>query len=109
MEREVALKHIICWDSYKSESFAAIKNYKFDSDVELVKVTSTDLLAILKRFESGEVKTNDVIDWANFIECRDDVDYSEIENQIYILANPSLQQLSIKELAKNIISGHHAI
>ncbi len=42
----------------------------------------------MKRYLAGEISTQEVEDWANLIECRDDIGYEDVADVLHILANP---------------------
>lgn len=45
---------------------------------------------MLNKYISDSISDHDLEEWANFVECRDDIDYSKVEGYIYALANPEL-------------------
>jgi hypothetical protein len=56
----------------------------------LLEVSKLDLTLALNKFLANEITADDLEMWANFIECREDLNYEEIEDYIYALANPEL-------------------
>jgi hypothetical protein len=90
MDRVEALKQIVRFGDKREIAYSALASFPFDSEVELVKVTKEDLANVLNKFLLNEITADDLELWANFIECRDDLNYAEIEDYIYALANPVL-------------------
>ncbi|MGE6451160.1 hypothetical protein ACQKC5_02015 [Shewanella baltica] len=104
MERVEALEQIVRFGDKREFAYSALASFPFDSEVELVKVTKQDLAKALNKFLSNEITADDLELWANFIEFRDDLNYSEIEDYIYALANPilvgELDIIKINKMAK---------
>lgn len=90
MDRVEALKQIVRFGDKLEFAYSALASFPFDSEVELVKVTKEDLANVLNKFLLNEITADDLELWANFIECRDDLNYAEIEDYIYALANSVL-------------------
>jgi len=87
---------------------AELAQLTWDVDTPLLRLTSLDIQNILSRFIAHELSAFQVEDWANVIECRDDIDLSgesqEFAEIILRLANPSLHEpISIK-LANEILN-----
>lgn len=72
---------------------ADLQSYDWDWEEEpLAVLTATQVLGVLDRLESGEVASDDVISWANLLECRDDVEFGPLTaSAIFNIANPELQ------------------
>jgi hypothetical protein len=67
--------------------------FGWDSDEELVTLEPSHISAVLNRFLSGEISVADVEDWANAIECREDIGLiqeSPVADALDELANPLL-------------------
>lgn len=65
--------------------------FGWDSEQALVRLQTVHVVDVLTRFLSGEIGREDVEDWANAIECREDVDIvpdSQAANALNELANP---------------------
>ena len=85
-----------------------LSKYPWDCNETMLVVTKPDLKKILQRYLKGEFNNNDLEDWAETIECRDDLDFEkeEIKEIIHELANPilngSLTERRIKEIIDNL-------
>nr|WP_314793485.1 hypothetical protein [uncultured Campylobacter sp.] len=67
----------------------------FDSESELVTITQNTIANILNRVIDKEISYDLLEEWANLIECREDIGYEdEILQEIIIfeLANPCLYE-----------------
>ena len=72
-----------------------LSNFSWDSKEELVHLTVNHVLSILHRFLSGELTISELDEWANAIECREDIGYALEQEEIlkkiiFDLANPEL-------------------
>ncbi len=70
--------------------------FEWDYEGEPVIIEPIHVVSVLNRFLSGDFNAKQVEDWANMIECREDLDYNEsnqeqMEQVIYELANPELE------------------
>ncbi|WP_409523498.1 hypothetical protein [Nitrincola sp. MINF-07-Sa-05] len=59
-------------------------------------IYSSQVKNVIERFFSGEITAKELEEWANLIECREDLDFEdekreELENVINCLANPALE------------------
>lgn len=96
MDRFDALRDLI--DFNKPVSVLANNLSKFDWDYEgqPLTVTASQVREVLKRFLAGRCSSKDLEDWANLIECREDLEFEDkkhddIANVIHILANSVLE------------------
>ena len=81
-----------------------LKKLSWDYDGIPVIITIEHLLNVLDNYVAQKITAKQVEDWANLIECREDIDYEEINKERIIntifsrLANPELEgQLNIEE------------
>ncbi len=77
------------------EATSRLAVFDWDSDQELVVVTSTDATAQLERFLRGEVDAASVEEWAEAIEGREDIGYEAqskdvLTGLVFELANPDI-------------------
>ncbi len=103
MDRVEVLKQIVRSGDKREFAYSVLASLPFDSEVELVKVTKEDLANVLNKFLLNEITADDLELWANFIECRNDLNYAEIEDYIYALANPVLVgEIDIIKISKMV-------
>ena len=64
----------------------------FDSETELVSMSRDDIVKILQRSLDKKISFLEIEEWANLIECREDIDFEDEKTQemIFKLANPYL-------------------
>ncbi len=80
--------------------------FDWDCDEELVTLTSSMLKTILMKVVSDEISFDHLEDWANFIECRDDIafdsDFPTLMKEIITsLANPYLYgEISVEKIER---------
>ena len=82
-----------------------LSQFKWDSEKELVLLTKQHILRILQLFLAGQIKISEIEDWANAIECREDIgrekSSKDLINEImHELANPELTTHLSKARAK---------
>ncbi len=70
-----------------------LKQYGWDCEQELVIVTKKHILAVLNQLTENNLTAQQVEDWANRIEVRDDIGYEfgeegVVNEAIFCLANP---------------------
>ncbi|SIS60877.1 hypothetical protein SAMN05421760_102437 [Neptunomonas antarctica] len=90
MKRVEALVQIITFGECREPAFSALCQFGFDSDVELVEISDSILADVLQLFIAGFISADELEEWANFIECRDDINFARNEGYIYALSNPEL-------------------
>lgn len=64
----------------------------FDSKTELVSMSRDDMVEILQRSLDKKISFLELEEWANLIECREDIGFEDEKTQemIFKLANPYL-------------------
>ena len=64
----------------------------FDSEIELVSMSRDDIAEILQRSLDKKISFLELEEWANLIECREDIGFEDEKTQemIFKLANPYL-------------------
>ena len=64
----------------------------FDSETELVSMSRDNIVEILQRSLDKKISFLELEEWANLIECREDIDFEDEKTQemIFKLANPYL-------------------
>ena len=82
-----------------------ILEYPWDIAEPLLSIGKKDILAVLNRFIEKLITAADLEEWANMIECRDDLGFDEERQQdaIFTLANPDLNGNITEDAVKRII------
>jgi hypothetical protein len=74
---------------------ASLASFPFDHPEEEVTLTTDHVRTVLERFIDSQLSEQDVEDWANIVEGRDDIGYDEKSKEtlielVFVLANPVL-------------------
>lgn len=107
-ERQSLLLQLIHAESPPHELTDRLRSFGWDSEVELVVLTRADAISALRRFVGGELTSEDVEQWADAIEGRDDVGLdpqaeSLIQDLLFELANPAITRALTPTLASEWI------
>lgn len=90
MNRVESLSQIINFGEHREQAYSCLVSGSRESVYEQIGVTKQQLIEVLNKYIAGDINTDDLEEWAMFVECRDDIDHSAIEDYIYALSNPSL-------------------
>lgn len=96
MDRLEVLKQVISFERPVEDLALRLSQFDWDYEGQPLIIHGSHIREVLNRFLAGEINEKDLENWANLIECRDDLDFDDrqrdvIENIIYCLANPILQ------------------
>jgi len=86
-----------------------ISQLEWDYDGKPFIIKPIHIVNVLNRFLFGDLTAKEVEDWANMIECREDLEYEksnveQLDKIIYELANPEIEgQLTIAQCQKIFI------
>ena len=100
------LHALLNFDRPLDEILPHLHNLGWDSDTALVVLNRQNLSSILQRYCNSEFSAENLEDWANAIEGRDDIAYDEedrelLETIIFELANPALTSPLSVQLARD--------
>ncbi len=90
MNRVESLNQIISFGERREQAYSCLVGDSLESVCAQVVVTKEQLTEVLNRYILGDIRTDDLEEWAMFVECRDDIDHSAIDDYIYALSNPAL-------------------
>jgi hypothetical protein len=95
MNRQAVLSSLIQFSDTITRLKVAIESFPRDVDNPLVTLTRRDVIAILDRFVAGEFNAGVLEEWANLVECREDIEFEPghaeaVSDAIFQLANPTL-------------------
>lgn len=103
MDRTESLRQIITFGKERQVGLEEIQKYDYDCDSTLFKLTNQIFTDVLSLYINDKVSGKDIEGWANFIECREDLDYEVFSDQIHELANPYMEgNISINRAKKLI-------
>ena len=94
MKTQAELIEEIAWRRRPREAiFEELRRFESASDVYILPLSA--VIEIINLRISGKISEKEVVEWASFFECRDEVDYHEKERDriteaIFLLANPEI-------------------
>jgi len=108
-ERLKTVSSLVAFSKPLKEISHELSQFDWDYEGEPLIVTSDVIIEVLRRYTSGEINEKEVEDWANLIECREDIAFEEekedeLENVIYRLANPILEEPLSEKLCERFIA-----
>lgn len=95
-ERLSAVRDLITMQDTLSNCRLRLAQYPWDFEGQPVILTRSDVEAVLKSFLEGKVRADDIEEWADLLEVREDFDYEEghCEWLNFVLWRLSDQQLN---------------
>jgi hypothetical protein len=109
MNRIDFLQSLVQFDRPLNQVLSALNQMDWDSEQEVMILKREQIAIILQRYLNGHLQSTEVEDWANAIECREDIGYEEgyeylLRDLIYELANPLLTRSLSPQTAKNLLN-----
>lgn len=93
-ERAAMVRDLIAYRA-DPQLLAAEINERFgrDCDEALAEISARDVRRMLGGFMNREIEASVVEDWADAIECRDDIEFASprVREMMHVLANPALE------------------
>lgn len=108
MERKELLNKLINLDESIEFLNSKLAKFGWDSNEDLVLLKKEQVLKILNKFLKGKISQVDIENWAEAIECREDIGF-EVENEkiigqiIFDLANSGVTGILSEAKAKMLI------
>jgi hypothetical protein len=83
-----------------------LSHYSWDLAEPLFKMSVEDFSSVLKRGINDEITFETLTNWANAIECRDDIEFANEEMQeiIFELANPEIHGRITEERLRHMVN-----
>lgn len=86
-----------------------LHGFKWDYEGAPVELNSHHLVKVLSAFLDGKMSAADVEEWANLVECREDISFEDtskewIDQVIHELANPAITTPLNKDRAKELVA-----
>ena len=108
MSKLTLLNQLINYEIPPDEINKNISNYLWDSESELTILTRNQLRNFLKIYVEHRIDENEVENWANLIEGREDIGYEAnyeglLKQFIYRLANPYLVGEITRSMAEKMM------
>jgi hypothetical protein len=103
------LKALANLDQPLSTTLSILKTFPWDSNQTIIILKKEHLIHILNQYLNHSLSAIDLENWANAIECREDITYETesedfINDIIFDLANPILNAPISPELVKQYIT-----
>lgn len=88
MKLDNYLHSILTFSESRDESISHYLS-EFDTSFEF-ELTYDILVTVLTKFVDGKIDAYDLEEWANFVDCRDEILLGKFEDYIYALSNPGI-------------------
>lgn len=106
--REQLLLRLVHFERPLSIILSELGKYEWDSDRELICLSTTEVEKAIRLFMNGGASSDEIVEWANALEGRDDIGCSEeVKQVIYQLANPELEGPLTNEKSLSLIKTLH--
>jgi hypothetical protein len=114
-DRAQLLRALIAYQFPIESVLVELRGLGWDAAEPLVLLTREDVVRILDRYLAGESGAAEVTEWANLLECREDIAFSGgeedvLSDAVFRLANPDLTDEVTPELGQTIrrelVRGH---
>ena len=82
-----------------------LSNFPWDTEEAVLMISKIDLINVLKKCLHQQISFETLVNWANAIECRDDLDFEndEMQEVIFELANPEINGKISKDRLREIV------
>jgi hypothetical protein len=108
--RRRAVSDLVLLHTPVREAIAEIRKFPWDCDEQLITLGLAELREAVEKYLTGNLSAQDLEDWANLIEGRDDIDFApeEMTDLVAEIANPTLfagiTPVSMRNLADRLSS-----
>ncbi len=96
VDRTTALQKLIAYQLPIEPVLATLASFGWDAVTPLVTLSTGEVVQVIERFLSGKITSEQLTDWADLIECREDIEVSKespnLAEVIFRLANPNLRE-----------------
>ncbi|KJY89977.1 hypothetical protein CWB89_12795 [Pseudoalteromonas piscicida] len=87
MNKQQALAEFVTFGPHKAQALDILLS---DNSAVSLAISKATLSVVLAKYLSGEIDEDDLENWAGFVELRDEIDCTLIEDYLYALNNPEL-------------------
>jgi len=116
-DRIAALHELVAYHLPLDSTLAKLAAFGWDAPAPLLTLAASDVMRMLQRFSTGDISAEQLTDWADLIECREDIALPrqpvDISAVIFRLANPNLEgpvtPALVTELQARIAGGVGAV
>lgn len=90
--REELLRRLVSFERPLAPIARELRGHGWDADCEIVRVSAADVVSAIRELMSGAARSEELEEWANALEGREDLACSEaVKRVIFELANPVLE------------------
>ncbi len=93
-----------------NKSLSSLRNelsqYSWDTEGSYLVITKKHFLKVLKKCLEQQITLQDLENWSNLIECRDDLDFEneELQEIVFEFASPEINGEITKERLQEIVT-----
>lgn len=108
-DRKMLLERLVAYELPIEPVLEGLSYFPFEAAAVLVCIQRTHVVSIIDRFVAGELNAEQVTDWADQVEVRDDLGLEEshrvvLRDALFRLANPNLREPVTLEVVRAIRS-----
>ena len=105
--RALLLRELIEYQEPVDRMIAELSKLAWDVNEPVAFITPQDVKHILERYLRQELTSSQLTDWADLVECREDVGYSShtevLSDSVFRLANPTLREEITAKLVTELL------
>jgi len=104
--RKDILTDLICFNGNLTELQSELSQYSWDVEEPTLIISKADFSTVIKKCVDEKIIFDELENWANAIECRDDLDFEveEMQEIIFELASPEINGEITKQRLQEIIN-----
>lgn len=104
MSRHDDLHELLDFKLPVTELSDRLRQYSWDFESDIVRLKPAHIITVLNKYNHGKIEANEVEEWANLIECREDIGMDRVTGEVlHVLANPILEGPITMERANTLI------
>jgi len=107
MDRSELLEKLVNFEDDIYIITKELKKIAWDSDKPLVYIDQKIINKVINLYLNDQISHNELVEWANAIECREDIGFEETEEKfselIFEIANQEINPPFTKEYAKDLL------
>ena len=98
MNKQQALVEYVTFGTHKEQALTILLS---DPEPVALTLTKVNLAQVLKKYQQGVIDADELTLWASFVDMRDEIDCSAVEDYIYALNNEELMAgINLSSVAK---------
>ena len=105
-DRLILIQRIVEHGSNSLKAKNELSNFTWDYNGDEFKLNQSHIRNILESFLIDKISAEELEEWAEFIECREGIDYRDYADMIFSLANPKINgeisETSVRKLLNQL-------